>query len=109
MKVFDDRCKPEEGQGMRVEVRLYAHLVDYLPSRRAGDRVELVLAEGTAVGDLPGHLGIPEELTRSSIFLVNGEHRRPTSTLTEGDVVCILPPIVGGMRSGRRSVIQHAG
>ena len=81
---------------MRVEVRLYAQLAAYLAAGSAGNRTELVLAEGATVADLLVLLGIPEDLSCSSIFLINEKHERRTRVLAEGDVICILPPIVGG-------------
>ncbi len=79
---------------MRIEVRLFANLADYLPltAPRAGTSVEL--DDGTTVGDLCRSLGIPEDLPR--LLLVNGQEVDPGHRLATGDVVSVLPPLVGG-------------
>ncbi|MBI1987667.1 MAG: MoaD/ThiS family protein [Nitrospinae bacterium] len=81
---------------MKVAVRLYAQLMDYLPHDTMGHPFELTLEEGTTIGDLLARLGIPQEAASSSILLVNGEHGRPSQGLKEGDGISILPPICGG-------------
>ncbi len=79
---------------MRIEVRLFANLGDYLPltARRAGASVEL--DDGATVGDLCRLLGIPDDLPR--LLLVNGHEVDPAHRLATGDVVSVLPPLVGG-------------
>lgn len=81
---------------MKVAVRLYAQLMDYLPQGAPGHPFELTLEEGATVGDLLARLAIPQDAASSSILLINGEHARPSQDLKEGDGISILPPICGG-------------
>lgn len=81
---------------MKVAVRLYAQLMDYLPQGAIGHPFELTLEEGSTVGELLARLGVPQEVASASILLINGEHGRPSQGLKESDRVSILPPICGG-------------
>jgi sulfur carrier protein ThiS len=79
---------------VQVEVRLFANLADYRPPgpRRGATRVEL--PEGATLRELLDRLRIPDELPR--VLLVNGCDVAPTARLCPGDVVDVLPPLVGG-------------
>ena len=79
---------------MEVEVHLFANLADYAPRgpHRGAARVEL--PEAATLQDLLGYLRIPDELPR--LLLVNGRDVEPTARLRPGDVVAVLPPLVGG-------------
>jgi molybdopterin converting factor small subunit len=79
---------------VRVEVRLFANLADYLPGAGRGRGVTLELPDGATVDDLAARVGIPGELPRLS--LVNGREAAPEAALRAGDVVSLLPPLVGG-------------
>jgi molybdopterin converting factor small subunit len=46
------------------------------------------------VGDLIRRLRIPDELPR--LLLVNGHAAEPATRLGPGDIVDVLPPLVGG-------------
>jgi molybdopterin converting factor small subunit len=100
----------EKGERViRVEVRLYATLKKYHPSKggaRSGHRPEgknsepgeaLVceLAEGTTVQKfLEKELGIPPGEVK--IVFINGVSRSFDHVLADGDRVGIFPPIAGG-------------
>jgi len=79
---------------VEVEVHLFANLADYgPPGARAGPaRVEL--PAGATLHDLLRRLRIPDDLPR--LLLVNGHDVEPTARLSPGDVVSVLPPLVGG-------------
>lgn len=83
---------------MRVTVKLYATLSDYLPSASKNNRVELVAAEGACVQEVLQQFSLPVKLTH--LVLVNGvfipPEARPTTALQEGDVLAVWPPIAGG-------------
>lgn len=80
---------------MKVEVRLFATLVTFLPaaSRNAGTAI-LDVPDGATVADVTTALGIPPTLPR--ITLVNGEEAGPGRHLAAHDVVTLFPPLAGG-------------
>ncbi len=83
---------------MRLTVKLYATLSDYLPPGSKNNRVELDVAEGTTVSAALAPFALPSRLTH--LVLVNGNfvptEERPDKTLQEGDVLAVWPPIAGG-------------
>jgi len=81
---------------VRVEVRLFATLVPYLPKDSEAGSAFLDLAEGSTVGDVAAALGIPQNCPR--IVLVNGEDADEARRLRAGDVVTHFPPLAGGSR-----------
>lgn len=77
----------------RIELRLFGHLRDYLPS--PGDPgVWIEVEDGVTVQDLVERLGIPPKDPK--IILLNGLHADLNVVLNEGDRVSIFPPIAGG-------------
>ena len=79
---------------MEVVVHLFANLADYGPPGARGGTARVELPEGATLGDLLCWLRIPDELPH--LLLVNGHDVEPTAPLKPGDVVAVLPPIVGG-------------
>lgn len=84
---------------MRVTLKLYATLADYLPpTARATNAVELDVPEGATVSGAIAPYNLPSALTR--LVLVNGffvpPEERASRALREGDVLAIWPPIAGG-------------
>ena len=79
---------------MEVEVHLFANLADYGPPGARGGAARVELPEGATVQDLLRRLRIPDEIPR--LLLVNGRDAEPTARLGRGDVVDVLPPLVGG-------------
>jgi molybdopterin converting factor small subunit len=78
---------------VRVEVRLFANLADWLPGRR-GEPTMVDLPADATVEALLRHLALPDDLPR--LVLVNGADARLADQLTTGDVVSVLPALVGG-------------
>ncbi len=83
---------------MRVTVKLYATLADYLPPGSKNNRTEIEVAEHAAVDTVLAPFLLPAKLTH--LVLVNGVFVPPagraTTALREGDVLAVWPPIAGG-------------
>lgn len=83
---------------MRVTVKLYATLGDYLPGGSKGNRVDVEAAEGESIAAVLQPFGLPPKLTH--LVLVNGvfvpPEARATTSMQEGDVLAVWPPIAGG-------------
>ena len=83
---------------MRLTLKLYATLSDYLPAGARNNQVSLEVAESATVAEVLHPLALPPRLTH--LVLVNGSfvplEERPRRRLTEGDVLAVWPPIAGG-------------
>lgn len=83
---------------MRITVKLYATLTDYLPSNAAGNRVEVDLPEGCTLAGALAPFGLPPKLTH--LVLVDGvfitPEERNTRLMLDGEVLAVWPPIAGG-------------
>ena len=81
---------------MRVHVRPYAILRQYLADPRSRTGTEMDLVEGSTVADAVQRLGVPPE--KVMVSFVNGAQSSPAQVLREGDRLELLPPISGGQR-----------
>ena len=83
---------------MRITVKLYATLGDYLPAGSRNNRVDVEVAEAAAVDAVLRPFSLPPRLTH--LVLVNGvfvpPEERATCLLEEGDTLAVWPPIAGG-------------
>ena len=83
---------------MKVNVKLYALLSDYLPAGAVENQVQLDLAEGTTPEDVFAKFGLPRQYC--SIVLVNGVYVEPSErssrALSENDTLAVWPPVAGG-------------
>ncbi|MGH7303220.1 MAG: MoaD/ThiS family protein [Candidatus Rokuibacteriota bacterium] len=79
---------------MRVEVRLFATLAQFLPSDGRDGATLLEIPDGSTVTEVTRRLGIPPDLAR--VVLVNGRDAGAEAPLTARDVVTIFPPLAGG-------------
>ena len=84
---------------MKVTFKLFATLTDYLPlPARRGNIIELDVAPEATISQIIEPFGLPAKLVH--LVLVNGRYIEPelrlTTTLAEGDVLAIWPPIAGG-------------
>lgn len=79
---------------MKVEVRLFATLVSFLPAHGCDGAAELEIPEGSSVAEITRRLGIPSDLAR--VVLVNGRDVGADAVLAARDVVTIFPPLAGG-------------
>lgn len=83
---------------MRVTIKLYATLTDYLPVGSRNNRVEVELADKTTIVTALTPFSLPPKLVH--LVLVNGvfilPEARTNSALQEGDTLAVWPPIAGG-------------
>ncbi len=84
---------------VRVALKLYASLTDYLPPEaRRTHRLELEVPAGTTVSDVIVQHSLPSKMCH--LVLVNGffvpPSRRSSRALEADDELAIWPPIAGG-------------
>lgn len=83
---------------MRVVVKLYATLADFLPAGTKANRVEVDVANAATLASVLAPFNLPPRLTH--LVLLNGVFvapaDRPVTCLNEGDTVAVWPPIAGG-------------
>ena len=83
---------------MRITLKLFANLREYLPPNAQDGRVELDLPDHTSAADLIERYRLPPKLAQ--LVLLNGHYiepdKRATTPMNEGDVLAIWPPIAGG-------------
>lgn len=83
---------------MRLTVKLYATLGDYLPAGSQANRVELAVPDDATLGAVLQPFALPPKLTH--LVLLNGvfipPERRAATPVHDGDVLAVWPPIAGG-------------
>jgi molybdopterin synthase sulfur carrier subunit len=83
---------------MKVTVKLFALLGDYLPAGAVDNAAELDVADGATPADIIRRLALPNEYCH--LVLINGLYvtpgERDTRPLHPGDALAIWPPIAGG-------------
>lgn len=84
---------------MNITFKLFATLTDYLPAEaRRSNQVTLDVAQDASISQIIEPFGMPPKLVH--LVLVNGKYikseDRDTTTLAEGDVLAIWPPVAGG-------------
>jgi sulfur-carrier protein len=80
-----------------ITVRLFATFRDFLPQHAKRSGLQLEVREHDTVQALIRVLGVPDDLPK--IVLVNGQHASENSVLTNGDIVSVFPPLIGGRSS----------
>lgn len=84
---------------MNITFKLFATLTDYLPAdARRSNQVALDVSPDATISQIIEPFGLPAKLVH--LVLVNGKYIAPenrmSTTLVEGDVLAIWPPIAGG-------------
>jgi len=84
---------------MKVALKLYATLSDYLPAEaRKTNRLDLEVEPGTTPLMLIERYALPQQLCH--LVLIDGvfvpPRMRATRTLEDGEVLAIWPPVAGG-------------
>ena len=83
---------------MKVTLKLYASLTQYLPPGSGRHEADLDVVEGTTPAALIDRFNLPLELTH--LVFVNGvfvaREDRAAKVLEAGDQLAIFPPVAGG-------------
>ena len=83
---------------MKLTVKLYAGLGQYLPDGCRNHTIELDLDAPVSPNTVLAHFGVPREAAH--LVLVNGVYIRPqdrdSAGLHDGDTVAAWPPVAGG-------------
>ncbi len=79
---------------MKVELRLFASLRQYLPGESKNNEGTTRFRDGITVNGVLEDLGIPRETVK--IMFLNGTHATGDEVLREGDRLGIFPPVAGG-------------
>lgn len=83
---------------MRLTVKLYATLADYLPAGSRNNRVAVEVGEAASVSEVLAPYAIPAKQTH--LVLLNGvfipAEKRASTRLKEDDTLAVWPPIAGG-------------
>jgi molybdopterin converting factor small subunit len=82
---------------VKVTVRLFATFRDFLPQHAVRSSLCIEVDERESVQGLLNALSVPDDLPK--IVLINGLYASEESLLTDGDVVSVFPPLVGGQSS----------
>ncbi len=84
---------------MQITFKLFATLTDYLPVEvRRSNQMPLEVDPQASISQIIEPFGMPPKLVH--LVLVNGKYIKPedrgTTTLVDGDVLAIWPPVAGG-------------
>ena len=79
---------------MKVLVKLFSILRDYVPDYDPQNGLETELPEGSTVADLLAQLGIP--MSKSPVVTCDGRILHPTDTFHKDSTLQIFQPIAGG-------------
>jgi molybdopterin converting factor small subunit len=84
---------------MNITFKLFATLTDYLPAEvRRSNQTVLDVPADASILQIIEPFGMPPKLVH--LVLVNGKYIAPevrgSTTLNEGDVLAIWPPVAGG-------------
>ncbi len=83
---------------MKIKLKLFSTLTDYLPPDQRGNEVEVELAGAEPIDTVLERYHVPQRQVH--LVLVNGSFvppaKRQSYRLTEGDRLAVWPPIAGG-------------
>jgi sulfur carrier protein ThiS len=83
---------------MRVQLKLFATLSDFLPPGAKRNAVEMDVPEGATPHQIMDLCRVPRD--RAHLVVVNGtfvpSQQRDTLHLAEGDDLALWPPVAGG-------------
>ena len=82
---------------MKITVKLFSSLMEFLPSTANGNSVEIKSQPGASCDSLLAQLQVPADAVR--VVMVNGEYVAPehrADSLSDGDTISVWPAIQGG-------------
>ena len=85
---------------MKIVLKLYAQLTDYLPNQGRDQKheIDVEVAEHASVAHVIERFNLPQKLLH--LVLVNGVYippeQRPSRLLRDGDALAIWPAVAGG-------------
>ena len=83
---------------MKITLKLFAGLSEYLPDGAYRNSVEVVLDSQPSISQVIEQFKVPAE--EAHLVLVNGVYCAPPdrdqNKLKEGDILAIWPPVAGG-------------
>lgn len=83
---------------MKIRIKLYASLGEYLPADAVKNEADLEVNDKTTPTQVILRLGVPEKMCH--MVLINGVYVAPEERserlLEEGDHLAIWPPVAGG-------------
>ncbi len=83
---------------MRIKLKLYAMLTDFLPQPSVRNETTIEIDQHTTIAHIIDRYKLPAEWVH--LVLLNGTYIYPlewhSKKLTEGDALAIWPPIAGG-------------
>jgi molybdopterin converting factor small subunit len=83
---------------MKITLKLYATLSDYLPDRAVRNAVQIDVPDDASLNWVIDRYRLPRDLVH--LVLVNGvfshQHERDEASLRDGDTLAIWPPVAGG-------------
>ncbi len=83
---------------MKIRIKLYASLGEYLPADAVKNEADLEVNDKTTPTQVILRLGVPEKMCH--MVLINGVYIAPEERserlLEEGDHLAIWPPVAGG-------------
>lgn len=83
---------------MKMTLKLYAQLGQYLPPQADRNQVEIEVAEGTSIWAVLDRYHVPRGLCH--LVLVNGHFQAPgvrdSVHMKPGDALAVWPPVAGG-------------
>ena len=83
---------------MKVRIKLYASLAEYLPTGAVKNEADLEVSRKATPTQIILRLGLPEKMCH--MVLINGVYIAPdergSTSLEAGDHLAIWPPVAGG-------------
>ncbi|MBT8419399.1 MAG: MoaD/ThiS family protein [Gammaproteobacteria bacterium] len=83
---------------MRIKLKLFASLGQYLPPGAKQNIAELDISEGMTIAAVLGKVGVPRELVK--LVFIDGIHQFPQDidnrALESGETLAVWPPVAGG-------------